>query len=271
MLLKVDGKQVYAATGGRPFDPAKPAMIFMHGAGMDHSNWQLPARSFAWHGHSVLAVDLPGHGRSEGPALGSVAAMAKWLEMLLVAAGIRRTALVGHSMGGAIALEAAAALGERISRIALLGTAASIPVNRDLLTAAREEPPRAYQMMTAWSHGAAAKLGGNPAPGLWMTGGTLALYARNQPSVLHTDLDACNAWKTGPEAARKLRRPALVVIAANDIMTPTKNGQELARLIAGSCAVTIEECGHMLLAEAPDAVLDALIAFFAAETAPAAL
>ena len=269
MELTVDGRKVYAATGGRPFDASKPAMIFIHGAGMDHSNWQLPARSFAWHGHSVLVPDLPGHGRSEGPPLGSIAAMARWLGLLLDAAGVRRAALVGHSMGGAIALEAAAAFGERISRIALLGTAASIPVHRDLLAAAREEPQRAYRMMTAWAHGAAAKLGGNPAPGLWMTGGTLALFARNRPGVLHTDLDACSAWTTGPDAARKLRCPALVMIAANDVMTSTRNGQELARLIAGSRTVVIDGSGHMLLAEAPDAVLDALIAFFAEETAPA--
>src|ERR1700752_1336507 len=118
MQLKVDGRQVYAATGGRTFDAAKPAMVFLHGAGMDHTVWQLPARSFAWHGHSVLAPDLPGHGRSEGPALASVAEMAVWVAKLLDAAGVREAALVGHSMGAAIALEAAAAMGERITRVA---------------------------------------------------------------------------------------------------------------------------------------------------------
>ena len=166
-------------------------------------------------------------------------------------------------MGAAIALEAAAAMPERVTRVALLGTAAAIPVHRDLLAAAKEEPARAYQMMTAWAHGAGAKIGGNPAPGMWMTGGTLALFARNQPGVLHTDLAACGAWKSGPEAARKVRCPALVVIAANDIMTPPKAGRELAGLIPGGRSVAIAECGHMLLAEAPDALLDALIEFFA--------
>jgi pimeloyl-ACP methyl ester carboxylesterase len=269
MLLKVDGRQVYAATGGRPFDPGKPAIVFLHGAGLDHTVWQLPARSFAWHGHAVLAPDLPGHGRSEGPPIGSVAEMAAWVGRLLDAAGVRGAALVGHSMGGAIAVEAAAALGERVSRIALLGTAGAIPVHRDLLAAAREQPDTAYRMMTAWAHGARAKLGGNPAPGLWMTGAAMALFSRNAPGVLFTDLDACNAWKSGTDAARKLRCPALVLLGANDIMTPGKAGRELAGSIAGSNTVTIEDCGHMMLSEAPDAVLDALIAFFA-KTAVAA-
>jgi pimeloyl-ACP methyl ester carboxylesterase len=260
--LKVDGRKVYAATGGRAFDPAKPAVLFVHGAGIDHTVWQLPARWFAWHGHSVLAVDLPAHGRSEGPVAGSVAELGQWLGRVIDAAGIERAALVGHSMGGAIALETAAALPQRVSGIALLGSAAVMPVNADLLNAAREAPERAYRMMTAWSHGVAAKMGGHPVPGLWMTGGSLALFARNAPGVLHAGLAACAAWTSGPDAAARVRCPALVILAANDIMTPPKNGAELARLIAGSRTVTLPDCGHMLVAEQPDATLDALVAFF---------
>jgi pimeloyl-ACP methyl ester carboxylesterase len=269
MDLTVDGCKVHGATGGQPFNAGKPVVVFLHGAGCDHTVWQLPARWFAWHGLAVLAVDLPGHGSSEGPPLAAVADMARWVGAVLDAAGVRRAALVGHSMGAAIALEAAAALPERIARIGLLGTAAAVPVHRDLLGAAKAEPERAYQMMTAWAHGTAAKLGGNPAPGLWMTGGTLALFARNAPGVLATDLEACAAWKTGPDAASKVRCPALVVIAGNDIMTSARSGRELAGLIAGSRTVSVENCGHMLLAEAPDAVLDALIGFFAPAEAAA--
>jgi len=263
MELKVDGRRVVAATGGRPFDRGKPAVVFLHGAGCDHSVWQLPARWFAWHGFAALAVDLPGHGRSEGQPLMTVADMVQWIPRVLDAAGIGDAALVGHSMGGAVALEAASALGPRIGRLALLGTAASIPVTEALLQAGREEPQRAYQMMTAWAHGASAKLGGNPAPGLWMTGGTMALFARNEAGVLAADLGACNAWTSGPVAARKVAVPALVVIAANDIMTPPKAGQQLAKELANGRTVTIPNCGHMLMSEAPDAVLDALIDFFA--------
>ena len=263
MELNVDGRKEYAATGGRAFDAAKPAVLLVHGAGMDHTVWQLPARWLAWHGHSVLAVDLPGHGRSEGPVLGSVPELAQWLGRVMDAAGIERAAVVGHSMGGAIALETAAALPERVTRIALLGTAAAIPVNAALLDTAREAPERAYRMMTAWSHGAAAKMGGHPVPGLWMTGGSLALFARNAPGVLAADLAACAAWTSGPEAAGRVRCPALVILAAGDIMTPPRNGAELARLIAGARTVTLPNCGHMLVAEQPDATLDALIGFFA--------
>jgi pimeloyl-ACP methyl ester carboxylesterase len=178
------------------------------------------------------------------------------------AAGIERAAIVGHSMGGAVALEMAAALPGRVTQIALLGTAASIPVSAALLDAARDAPERAYRMMTAWAHGFAAKMGGNPVPGMWMTGGTEALFARNAPGVLHTDLSACAAWTSGPDAAGRVRCPTLVVLAANDVMTPARNGAELARQIADSRTVAVADCGHVLLAEQPDATLDALIAFF---------
>lgn len=262
MQLTVDGRNVYAATGGKPFDPAKPAVIFIHGAGQDHTNWQMPARWFAWNGYTVLAPDLPGHGRSEGTALPTIAAMAQWIVHLMDAAKLKKAALVGHSMGGGIAVEAAAASPERIARVALLGTSLAMPVNDTLLTAARDAPEQAHQMITTWSLGPQARVGGNPAPGMWLSGGSLALLARNRPGSLHAAFNACNAWKTGPESASRVRCPALVLIGGSDSMTPPKIGRALADKIAGSKTVIIPGSGHMMMSEAPDAVLDALIEYF---------
>jgi pimeloyl-ACP methyl ester carboxylesterase len=263
MELKVDGRTVNAATGGQPFDQAKPAVIFIHGAGQDHTNWQLPARWFAWHGHAALVPDLPGHGRSDGPPLETIPAMAQWVVRLMDAAKVEKAALVGHSMGGGIAVEAAAAYPDRITRIALLGTALSMPVNEALLSAARDTPETAHQMITGWSLGPRAKAGGNPAPGMWMSGGTMALLGRNRPGTLYAAFDACNRWTSGPDAAARVRCPALVVIGGSDSMTPPKIGRQLAEKIAGSRTVVIPDSGHMMMAETPDAVLDALIEFFA--------
>lgn len=268
MELPVDGRKVYAATGGRPFDPSKPTVIFIHGAGQDHTNWQLPARWFAWNGYCALAPDLPAHGRSEGPPLETIQDMAHWVARLMDAAGVKSAGLVGHSMGGSIAVEAAAAFPERISRIALLGTALSMPVNDALLTAARDAPEQAHQMITSWALGPRAKVGGNPAPGLWMSGGSMALLARNRPGALYAAFDACNRWKSGPDAAQRVRCPALVMIGANDSMTPPKIGRALAERISGSRLVTIPSSGHMMMAEAPDAVRDGLAAFFAETSLP---
>jgi pimeloyl-ACP methyl ester carboxylesterase len=263
MQILVDGRRAYAATGGRALDPARPVVVFIHGAGQDHTNWQLPARWFAWHGYAALAVDLPGHGRSEGPPLATVPELAAWIGRLLTAAGCERVALIGHSLGGAIALEAAAALGPRVERLALLATAPSLPVNEALLAAARDQPGKAHQLITSWALSGNAKLGGTAQPGLSLTGISLALLARNRPGVLSADLTACQRWDSGPAAARRVACPSLLVIGGSDVMTPPSASLKLAQLIAGAATVTIPGSGHMLMAEAPDAVLDALIGFFA--------
>ncbi len=261
MRFEIDGVGAYAATGGRPFDAAKPTVMFVHGAGMDHTVWQQPARWFAYHGWSVLAPDLPGHGRSGGEPLTSVAAMAAWVLQLRGRAGAGAAALVGHSMGGAIALEAAAADPARALGLVAMGTAAAIPVNPDLVAMAVERPAAAFDTMTLWGHGEGARFGACDAPGTWMLGATRALFGRNAAGVLATDLAACAAWNTGPAAAAKVTCPALVMTAQRDIMTPAKKGAALAGMIAGAKYLDIERVGHIMLAEAPDACLDALVGF----------
>lgn len=263
MDIIVDGHKVYAATGGKPFDAAKPTIVFVHGAGLDHTNWQLPARWFAWHGFNVLAPDLPGHGRSQGPLIETVPALAQWVLRLLDAAGVEKAALVGHSMGGAVVLEAAAAAPQRVTKLGLLGTGSVTPVNDALINSARDNPAAAYALMTGWSLAASSKLGGNPVPGMWMSGGCLALLGRNAPGTLHNDFLACAAWSTGAEAVAKITCPTLVMVGANDVMTPPKIGQKLAQAIPGSRYVALPACGHMLFSESPDAMLDGLKAFFA--------
>jgi pimeloyl-ACP methyl ester carboxylesterase len=257
MELAVDGRRVFAATGGRAFDAAAPAVMFIHGAGFDHTAWQLQARYFAHHGRAVLAIDLPGHGRSEGPALPSIAAAAEWVGRLLDAAGAKNAALVGHSMGALIALATAARLPERVRALALLGVAAKMPVHPDLLAAAERNEPRAGALIVDWGFGPAAHLGGHRAPGLWMMGGGLQTLLRAAPGALATDLAACAAYDGAEADAAKVRCPTLLVLGAADKMTPLKGGLALAARIAGARVVRLD-CGHMMMAERPDATLDAL-------------
>jgi pimeloyl-ACP methyl ester carboxylesterase len=262
--LTVDGRAVFAGTGGRAFDPRRPVIVMVHGAGMDHTVWMSLARGMASAGYAVLAPDLPGHGRSDGPVLETVEAMAAWVVRLLDAAGVKDAALIGHSMGGAIAIEAAARQPERITRVVLMGTAAAIPVNPALLALARDDAAAAYQTMTAWGHGADVRLGGNVTPGLWQAGATRALFARNAAGVLASDLAACSAWTTGVVAAEKIACPALVVAAAGDVMTPAKTGKALAAAIKGAKMVVLPGVGHSMLAETPNACLDTVANFFRA-------
>ena len=114
MKLTVDGRTVFATTGGTEFDAAKPTIVFLHGAGFDRTAWRLQTRWFAHHGRSVLAVDFPAHGWSDGPALDSIGELADWTARLIEAAGLKQAALVGHSMGALVALDCAARHSDKV-------------------------------------------------------------------------------------------------------------------------------------------------------------
>ena len=263
MNVVVQGRNAFAYTAAHELDPDKRTVVFVHGAGLDHSGWGLQSRYFGYHGCNVLAVDLPAHGRSEGPALSSVEAMVDWIAALLKELKIGKAVIVGHSMGSLIALEFSARNPASAEKIALIGTAYPMKVSEAFLDAARRNDQTAYDMETVWGHAAQVPLAGNPSPGMWMYGDYLARLARLAPGVLHADLVACNSYAGGMDAAAKVKCPALFVLGARDIMTPPKAAQNLAGAIAGSRTVTIAISGHSLMSEAPDATLDALIAFLA--------
>jgi pimeloyl-ACP methyl ester carboxylesterase len=261
MRLDVGGSEVYAYTGTRPVDPAKPAVVFVHGAASDHSVWLLQSRYFAHHGKGILAVDLPGHGRSAGPALGSVDAIADWLPRVLDAAGLAQAALVGHSLGALAVLACAARHPARVAKVALLGPAVPMEVSEALLDAAKANDHVAYELINGWSTSAGKQLGGNTVPGMWLLGSAIRLMERTAPGVLYADLVACNAWTGGLEAAAAVRCPSLVVIGARDLMAPPRAAKGLVEALAGVRVVTLPDTGHAMMAEQPDAVLDALRRF----------
>lgn len=258
MHLTVQGETVYAHTGGQDFDPAKPTVVFVHGAGMDHTVWGLQARYVAHHGHGVLSVDLPGHGRSTGPALGSIDALGDWIVRLLDAAGAKKATLVGHSMGALASLSAAARHPARVAKLVLCGVAAKMPVHPDLIAAAESDPPLARDLIVDWAFGGRGRIGGNTAVGLWLSTTAQRLIDRAASGVLATDLKACDAFQDGEAMAAKVACPALLILGDADRMTPAKAGRALAGAIEGATAVAIQHCGHMLMVEEPDATLDAL-------------
>ncbi|HEV8502375.1 MAG TPA: alpha/beta hydrolase [Casimicrobiaceae bacterium] len=264
MELLVDGCRVHLYTGTRAFSPQQPTVVFVHGAAHDHSVFALQSRYFAWHGRNVLAVDLPGHGRSGGEALSSVEAIADWLAALAAAAGVERAAWVGHSMGSLAVLECAARHPRCVERIALLGPAVPMAVNEELLAAAGDDEATAFAMIIAWSFNPVNALAANPSPGMWMTGNALRLLQRSRPGTLATDLRACNDYAQGLEAARACRAPALLVLGERDQMAPAKATPPLVAALAGARVVTLADTGHAMMQEAPDALLDALKAFLPA-------
>jgi len=261
MRVDVGGRVVYAYTGARAPRAGQPDVVFVHGAANDHSVFALQSRYFAWHGMNVLAVDTPGHGRSEGDALPSVEAIADWLAAVMKAASISRMRLVGHSLGALAALECAGRYPEAIERLALLGPAVPMTVSDDLLAAAAANDHVAYELINGWSFSAAGFLGGNPVPGMWMPGNAMRLMERTRDGVLSNDLLACHRYANGLAAAAAVRCRTLAVIGARDIMAPPRNAQALCAALPDVEAVTFPETGHALMAERPGDVLDALRRF----------
>jgi pimeloyl-ACP methyl ester carboxylesterase len=256
--LVVNGTNVFAGTGGRALDAALPLVVFLHGAGLDHTVWALLARWFTHRGFGVLAPDLPGHGGSEGAPLETIAAMADFTAALIAAAGARKAGIIGHSMGSLTALETSARHPNKVSAIGLIATAAAMPVSSDLLKAAEANDPAAFDMVSIWGHGFAAGLGGSLAPGAWMLGNGRRLLERAPPGVLFRDLHACNAYADGLAAAAKAKVPATLVLGERDLMTPAKAGRELAAALPHARVRVLKGAGHMLMSERPDEVLAAL-------------
>lgn len=264
MELVIDGRKAYAYTGGKPFDAALPCVVFIHGALHDHSVWNLLARWFAHHGHAVLAVDLPAHGRSEGPPLADVEALADWTLALLDAAGVGTAAFVGHSMGSLIALEAAARAPQRAARLVMVATAYPMKVSEALLATAREQPLRAIDMVNVFSHSSIASKPSFPGPGMWLHGSNRALKRRmlagasglHGSNLFEHDFRICDRYANGLQAAGTVRCPVTLVLGERDQMTTPKNTRAIAEALHAHI-VTLP-AGHTLMSEAPDGVLNAL-------------
>jgi len=260
MNLEVQGRAAYAYTGGKPFAADGPCVVFIHGALNDHSVWTLLARWYAHHGHRVLALDQPGHGRSDGPPLASVEALADWVLALMDAAGVARAHLVGHSMGSLIALEAAARAPARASSLVMVGTAYPMKVSDALLSTARDDPARAIAMVNAFSHSSLASKPSYPGPGAWLRGGSSALMHRIQGdadgNLFEHDFRVCDAYAGGMEAAARVTCKAHLIVGSRDVMTPAKATKELADVLDATVARIVS--GHALMQEAPDEVLNAM-------------
>lgn len=259
MECLIDGRSAYVGTGGQEIDTARESVVFVHGAGQNHTIWVLPTRHFVRKGFNVLSVDLPGHGRSAGPCLSSIEQMADWIAEVVRVAGLLRASLVGHSMGSLVTLAAAARHPDRVRALAMVGTAAPMPVHDALLATSAANDHIALDMLTLWGHSSTAHLGGSPTPGMWMLGCGLRLLEEAGKGVVHADLTACNSYADGLVHARQVACPTILILGERDAMTPVRATHALVAAIPNVETVVLPGSGHALWSERPDPVLDALI------------
>lgn len=265
MNLLVNGHSTYCYTGGKTFDAAKPTVIFIHGVLNDHSVWILQTRYLANHGWNVLAVDLPGHCRSAGEPPATVEDAADFVIALMDAAGLEKTALVGHSFGALIALEAASRAPERISQLVLVGIAFPMKVSPALLDASLNEPMKALEMVNIFSRATLAPPPSAIGPGTWVYGASMALGRRvmasnSRVNLFHTGFKACDSYSHGEEAMAQVTCPVLFVLGSVDQMTPPKAAQGLIQKARHAQVVTLPG-GHQQMNETPEPMLAALTGF----------
>jgi pimeloyl-ACP methyl ester carboxylesterase len=265
MYIPVNGIDTYCYTGGKALDAAKPSVVFIHGVLNDHSVWILQSRYLANHGYNVLAIDLPGHGKSAGNCPKSVEDAAAFIVALLSAAGIGQAALVGHSWGSLIALHAASIAPERVTHLAMVATAFPMKVSPALLDNALNQPMRAIDMVNTFSHSTLAPPPSSLGPGTWLYGSSKALMRRvlhsnPRENVFHIGFSACNDYAKGLEALASWNtagEATLFIVGKQDQMTPPKAAQSLISAAPRAKVVSVD-AGHSVMTEAPDATLFAL-------------
>lgn len=252
MYFEVNGKRVFATTGGKPFDNTKPAVIFLHGSGFDHTTWNLQSRFFAFRNYSVLVVDYPGHTHSEGPPLESIEEIADWLNDVVDALDARNISLVAHSQGCLVALEFASRYPERLKSVTFVTSGLATPVNDALLNAAKDDPEAAIAMMTSWGFGPPGHFHQGPIPGNSMVAAGRKTMRGNTPTALSVDLHACNNYANGKAAAPKVAGPIQVIVAGKDRMAPKRATDELIAHLNDPEVTLIPESGHIVPQEAPN-------------------
>ncbi len=269
MYLQVNHHKTYGYTAGKTIDADKPTVVFIHGVLNDHSVWILQSRYMANHGWNVLAIDLPGHCKSEGPAPESVEESAIFIEALLDKIGIGKAALVGHSWGSLIALEAAANLKERITHLVLVGTAFPMKVSPALLESSLNDPMTALKMINVFSRSTLSPPPSALGPGTWVYGASMALGRRVLASnpkvnVFHRGFKACNDYANGEAAIIAVTCPILFLLGAEDQMTQARAAQVLinqAKASGKNAKVVSLAVGHHQMSEAPEETLMAIKTF----------
>ncbi|MCP4966843.1 MAG: alpha/beta hydrolase [bacterium] len=230
------------------------AIVFVHGAGMSGSSWRYQTKYF----EGAVAVDLPGHGESPDSSHDNVAAYASWLGETIRRMGSEPVTLVGHSMGSLVVLETAARNPDMVAKLVLIATSATMPVHRDLLTAAAKKDPEAAAMVIKWSLPTG---GGYGRPKKWVQVATAAFVAAAESGLMSDDFQACDSYDDALTMAGKIRCPTLLILGEHDVMTRPTAAQPLAAAIDDARIVVIEGVGHMLPLEKPAEINEAISLF----------
>ena len=243
MIITIQNKSVHASDAGQGIENSKDTLVFLHGSGLSHIVWSLTEQFFSNKNFNVLSIDLPGHGNSEGPCLDSIEKIADWLEKVFAELNLKNIILVGHSQGCLEALEYSFKYKDRLKKIVFIGGSYRMPVHQDLINLASVGDSDAVKLMMKWGYEGSKKfIGGNPVEKIIQS-------PRDISEILAVDLNACNNYSNGTEAAKKINFPSLLIFGDLDKMVNLETAKKFSGLIKNSTTHVIKGCGHMIMIE----------------------
>ena len=243
MIFQIENKNIFASDTGQGIDIKKKTIIFLHGSGLSHIVWSLTEQFFSNKNFNVLSIDLPGHGNSDGPCLDSIEKIADWLERVFSKLDLNNLILVGHSQGCLEILEYASKYKDRLNKLVFIGGSNKMPVHPDLIELAQNGDSDAVKLMMKWGYEGSKKfIGGNPVEKIIQS-------PRDISEILAVDLNACNNYSNGAEAAKTINFPSLLIFGELDKMVNLETGKKFGGLIKNSTTHVIKGCGHMIMIE----------------------
>ena len=243
MNFLIDNNEVFSVDTGTTFDPLKHSIILLHGSGQSHVVWSLTTQFLSDQNYNVFTLDFPGHGNSEGESLKTIEEMAEWLEKVIIKIGIQDLTLVGHSQGCLVALEYTNKFPKKIKNLIFVAGSYEIPVNKSLIDLAHSGDMESLHLMMKWGYGHSKQfIGGNPLQKILNS-------SREVTEVLSVDLKACNNYKNGLKAVKKIKCPTFFILGESDKMIKLEKGREFSGLVSGSQIHVIKDCGHMIILE----------------------
>ena len=243
MIFQLENKNIYASDSGQGIDINKDTIVFLHGSGLSHIVWSLAEQFFSSKNYNVLSIDLPGHGNSDGPCLDSVEKIADWMEKVFDKLKLKNLILVGHSQGCLEILEYSSRYKERLKKLVFVGGSNKMPVHPDLIELAQSGHSDAVKLMMKWGYEGSKKfIGGNPVEKIIQS-------PRDISEILAVDLNACNNYSNGSEAAKVIDLPSMLIFGELDKMVNLEAGKKFSNLIKNSTTHVIKGCGHMIMIE----------------------
>jgi pimeloyl-ACP methyl ester carboxylesterase len=250
-VRRVRGVEIACWMTDGGFVEGRHCLVFIHGAGRNHAIWQYQYEKLQHHFNTV-ALSLPGHRPSEGTGEESVGSYSRWVIDAILALGMRKPILIGHSLGAAVSLDCASRYADGLSAIVLAGGGARMPVNPMILEGVRRDPDATLALSIKF--GVARANRGRIGPLL-----TSVLY-RSSPDVLYGDFLACDRFDA-TDALPSIVLPTLLICGFEDRLTPPAYTEFLGKAIRGSEIALIEGAGHYAMLEKVDEFNHALLGF----------